>query len=397
MHQLGSELLVGLLFALAGTIALIALPCALVITLALKPLVVAVNTYFAWLLNLPLVQMRDELSPLISNPLSVLHVANPDGLTAAIWLHCFGIWLAATATGLAAAWGFVRWLARSYQARHASDQMLTLDVLMLILTVPVFLVFSASDTWIKAASALAGFMAYKLFAQWGLRHRRGSAPLVTARTLLLRVFGFERRTQRLLEDLGHRWRYLGPIRLIGGTDLANVTIEPHEFFEFLNGRLGRAFVTGRDDLESRLAERTAAPDPDGLFRVEDFFCHEATWRMTVARLAREADAVLMDLRGFTPTNRVCIFEITQLIASVSLHRVVLLVDGWTDVPFLEQTLQGAWRAMPGDSPNAGAGKHRLHVLQASANHGRTRDTLLGLLCESFGERAELRGRARRAS
>jgi hypothetical protein len=76
---------------------------------------------------------------------------------------------------------------------------------------------------------------------------------------------------------------------------------------------------------------------------------------------------------------------------------VLLVVGSTDVPFLEQTLQGAWRAMPGDSPNAGAGKHRLHILQASANHGRTRDSLLGLLCESFGERAEPRGRAPTAS
>jgi hypothetical protein len=78
--------------------------------------------------------------------------------------------------------------------------------------------------------------------------------------------------------------------------------------------------------------------------------YEATWRMTVARLAREADAVLMDLRGFGPTNRGCIFELAQLIASVSLHRIVLLVDASTDVPFLEQTRQAAWRAMPGDSP-----------------------------------------------
>jgi hypothetical protein len=191
----------------------------------------------------------------------------------------------------------------------------------------------------------------------------------------------------LLEDLGQHWRYLGPIRLIGGTDLADVPIEPHEFFEFLNGGLSRAFVTGREDLESRLAERTAAPDPDGLFRVEDFFCHEATWLRTVARLARKADAVLMDLRGFTPTNRGYIFEITQLIASVSLHRIMLLVDGSTDMPFLEQTLQGAWRVMPGNSPNAVAGKHRPHVLQAWVNHGRTLDSLLGLLCESFGEHA----------
>jgi hypothetical protein len=109
--------------------------------------------------------------------------------------------------------------------------------------------------------------------------------------------------------------------------------------------------------------------------------------MTVSRLAREAGAVLMVLRGFTPANRGCVFEIEQLIASVSLHRIVLLVDGSTDMPFLEQTLQGAWRAMPGNSPNAVAGKHRPHVLQAWVNHGRTLDSLLGLLCESFGERA----------
>ena len=112
--------------------------------------------------------------------------------------------------------------------------------------------------------------------------------------------------------------------------------------------------------------------------------------MTVSRLAREADAVLMDLRGFTPTNRGCIFEIEQLIASISLHRIVLVVDGATDVASLEQTLQNAWHTMPEYSPNAVAGTHRLHVLQASSNHGHTLDSLLGLLCESFGERAEPR-------
>jgi hypothetical protein len=115
--------------------------------------------------------------------------------------------------------------------------------------------------------------------------------------------------------------------------------------------------------------------------------------MTVSRLAREADAVLMDLRGFTPAHRGCIFEIEQLIGSVSLHCIVLLVDGSTDMPFLEQTLQGAWRVMPGDSSNAVAGKHRLRVLQASANHSHTLDSLLGLLCENFDESTAPRGRA----
>jgi hypothetical protein len=109
-----------------------------------------------------------------------------------------------------------------------------------------------------------------------------------------------------------RWRYLGPIRPITGTDLVESTIEPHEFFDFLSGRLTREFVKGKEDLEHRLSERTLVPDPDGLYRTEDFFCHSDTWQMTVSYLAKTADAVLMDLRGFTSAKRGCTFEIEML-------------------------------------------------------------------------------------
>ena len=54
----------------------------------------------------------------------------------------------------------------------------------------------------------------------------------------------------------------------------------------------------------------------------------------------------------------------------------------TDIPFLEQTIEAAWRAMPSDSPNAVEGPHRLGILKASSRHRRTLDTLLGLLWES---------------
>ena len=43
---------------------------------------------------------------MISNLRSVLDIAKPDGLTATIWLHAFGIWLTTTAVGVAAAWAF---------------------------------------------------------------------------------------------------------------------------------------------------------------------------------------------------------------------------------------------------------------------------------------------------
>lgn len=339
-------------------------------------------------LRLPFDQMLDRIRALIDNSSSVVRAEHPEGLTTEVRLYFFGIWLAATALGVAAAWVLLRSVARGYRARRASDQMLTLDVLMIVFTLSTFLLFLFAFGWIEAAAVLGSFAGYTVFSRWRLQRRERSTRLVTPRTLLLlRVFGFDRRTQRLLEDLGQRWRYLGPIRLIGGPDLAYATLEPYEFFEFLSGRLARAFIKDRDDLDGRLlSESTATPDPDGLFRIEDFFCHDNTWRMTVSRLARKADTVLMDLRGFTSKNQGCIFEIEQLIVSVPLQRIVLLVDRSTDVPFLDQTLQRAWRTMPTDSPNAIAGEHRVRILQASSSHRRTLDALLGLLGESFSER-----------
>src|SRR5262249_43430742 len=146
---------------------------------------------------LPPDQRWEALSTWIANPLSVLHFGNPEGLTTTVWLHAFGIGLMATAAGGVAAWTLGRWLARRYGERRASDQMLTLDTLMLSFSLWVALVFATVFEWLIVASAVAGFIGYKLLAQWGLRYRRRGDQRVPARTLLLlRVFGFERRTQR---------------------------------------------------------------------------------------------------------------------------------------------------------------------------------------------------------
>jgi hypothetical protein len=100
--------------------------------------------------------------------------------------------------------------------------------------------------------------------------------------------------------------------------------------------------------------------------------------MTVERLARDAEAILMDLRGFTAAREGCRFELQQLAAAVPLGRVVLLVDSSTDNATLEEALQHAWRTMPAGSPNA-TGTQRLRVLHAS-RHGKTLDVLMDLLC-----------------
>jgi hypothetical protein len=347
--------------------------------LAQLPLLDAGRIYLDEIRSLPAAEMVGAIRAAAASPGSVVQVGNPDALTTEVLIPFFGIMLVGLLVGGVTAWTFVRWIARSYQSQRASDQMLAADVLMVVFTSAAFVVLFAQFGW-SAAWVLASFPGYKLVFAW-YSSRRGSshAPRVL---LLLRVFGFDRRTQRLLDGVGQRWRYIGPIHLIGGPDLAETSIEPHEFLEFLNRRLTRAFITGPDHLKRRLAASPTRPDPDGLFRVDDIFCHDDTWRLTVSYLARRADALLMDLRSFTSANQGCIFEIEHLVTEVPLDRVVLLVDTVTDLPLLEQTLRRAWSVLPHDSPNAGAGQHTVRILQASSS-GRTLDVLLGLLCETF--------------
>jgi hypothetical protein len=246
--------------------------------LAQLPLLDAGQIYFDEIRSLPAAEMVAAIRASAASPGSVVQVENPDALTTGVLIHFFGIMLVVLVVGGVAAWAFVRWIARSYRSQRASDQMLAVDVLMVVFTSCAFLVLFAAYGW-SAAWVLASFPAYKLVFVWYSSWRRSA---LTPRTLLLlRVFGFDRRTQRLLDGLGQRWRYIGPIRLIGGPDLADTSIEPHEFLEFLNRRLTRTFITGRDHLDRRLAASPTRPDPDGLFRIDDFFCHEDTWRLTV--------------------------------------------------------------------------------------------------------------------
>jgi hypothetical protein len=85
-----------------------------------------------------------------------------------------------------------------------------------------------------------------------------------------------------------------------------------------------------------------------------FFCFDNTWRVTVARLIRESDAILMDLRGFTQANRGCAEELRAVFAEASMDRVLLMIDPSTDISQLEGALQ-----------NAGSGSE-VRILQADA-------------------------------
>jgi hypothetical protein len=75
---------------------------------------------------------------------------------------------------------------------------------------------------------------------------------------LLRVFGHDSRSERLLDELTLRWRPIGTVELIAGRDLVFRNIDPQELYTFLTGGLAREFVKDDDDLALRHCSRNDA-------------------------------------------------------------------------------------------------------------------------------------------
>jgi hypothetical protein len=282
-------------------------------------------------------------------------------------------------------WLILRWIRARYERKKLSDQSITLDAIWLLFgftqSIPLVLVYKGT-AWIL--SGLLAFVVYKLVAWAGfsLLDHEASPARRSTRLLLLRVFSLGKRSERLFDAFAKHWRHVGSIQLIAGPDLATTTVEPHEFFDFLSGKLARRFIDGPKTLDLRLSEMDLEPDEDGRFRVNDFFCHDDTWRMVLSRLADESDAVLMDLRGFSPQNSGVIFEISTLINEVPLERVVFVIDETTDEQFLLQTAQRAWERMESSSPNRSSTSGQLRLFRVTGAHGTELRGLLRALCDA---------------
>lgn len=287
-----------------------------------------------------------------------------------------------------AGWWVLKWIGRRYQARKMSDQGLILDAMWLLFGV-VQSITLAFEGWAWVFTGLAAFIAYKTltglgFKLTGIARRAEASPTL----LLLRVFSLGGKSERLFDALSKRWLRAGPISMIAGPDLVTSTVEPHEFLDFVGGRLSRQFVRGEDDLQQHLSAMDRGADPDGRYRVNEFFCYADTWKQTMRRLAAGADAVLMDLRSFSSTNQGCVFELQQLLDSVPLARVVFLIDLQTDGIFLERVLQEAWQRVSPDSPNRrDSTPARLLLVKTRAADVR------GLLKLLFAEPAAARAKA----
>jgi hypothetical protein len=189
---------------------------------------------------------------------------------------------------------------------------------------------------------MLAFVVYRVIVGvWLGRWAMSSTVPPPTRLLLLRVFGAPRYAEPLFDAVSAQWRFDGTVNLIGGEDLAARTLDPGELLAFLGGRLQSQFVRSDADLRARIADLDEARDPDGRFRINDFFCFDDTWRSAVQALLGRSDVVLMDLRGFSRRNAGCQFEVGKLAENGLLPRTLFVLDDQSDEALLRATVAGA--------------------------------------------------------
>jgi hypothetical protein len=281
------------------------------------------------------------------------------------------LWTVSFIVAAALACIVLMWVVRRYRHRKMSDQSFLFDALWLSVSVWVCVYLMRNAPGIIYLAGLLPFVLYKLVVWYGLRRFVVSArPLPNARLLFLRVFGSAARSEKLFDLVAARWRYAGSVQLISGTDIARSRFEPDEFLDFIAGRFKTRYIDNSADVAQRLAQIESRPDPDGRYRVHEFFCRADAWQETVTKLMEHSDLVAMDLRGFTSERRGCIFELGALMDHLPLERVVLLTDHTTDVPLLRQALQSLWTGMDPSSPNRQAAAGRVRIIDLTRGYPR---------------------------
>ncbi|MEO6897309.1 MAG: hypothetical protein ABI218_11760 [Caldimonas sp.] len=241
----------------------------------------------------------------------------------------------------ALAWWRLKALARGYEAKRFSDAQLLAHSwwLLFVATRAVELVSVWPGTRPLLEIAAVSVLAYALvpFTLSRLLRRAysGTARPAPRTLLLLRVFGDTARTESLFDRIASRWQLFGPVTMIAAPDVVARVVDPGDMLRFFTGNLRASFVQSHDDLARRFATLDVAPDGDGRYRVSEFCCRDDTWQATIVALIVRADAVVMDLRGFTAARHGCEFELRELAARLDPRRVVLVVDASTDRVLLE--------------------------------------------------------------
>ncbi len=216
------------------------------------------------------------------------------------------------------------------------------------------------------------------------------------RLLLLRTFGRADEPEDLIDTLDDTWRRIGSVDLLAGSDVASRTLRSTMLEAFLLRRSEDQFLKTNEEVDKRLLNEEgdkrllklrSEVEADARYPVNGVFCYVDAWKRAFIRLVQDADAVLMDLQGFTVGNQSCIWELTHLVKHTPLRRILLLVDGGTELPALRKAAQEAWAHLPLDSPNANDQEPEIKFLIYDPRREADGHRLFSLLLEAAEDSA----------
>jgi hypothetical protein len=170
---------------------------------------------------------------------------------------------------------------------------------------------------------------------------RSVRPDVQRSLLVLRVFSTSSATERLLDVVQTRWRFVGPVYEIAGPDLARLNIDAYEVEKFVTSRLHEVFLLSAGDRQQLLDRLDRTADREGRFRVNEMFCLESAWRQTVEELMKMSDAIVLDVRGFGRERQGTGFEVELLARNRLLSRVLAIGDATTDWEYFDGQIRNA--------------------------------------------------------
>ncbi len=230
------------------------------------------------------------------------------------------------------AWWPLKWLARKVAAAYTRGW---LSELMILFTAVWGIALLARTLgWMSTLGAGAFVMLSPLLwipvVMLTMRQRRRPADRPPT-LLVLRVFQRDRMVRALFDSIIERWRCSGNTVLIAGTDLLERTLDADDILNFLDGRLGERFIADAGHIPARMAAFDFEPDAEGRYRINECYCHDATWRAALTTLLSRSDVVLMDLRSFQRHNEGCAFELGELARAPGVSRAVVLTDPQTDM------------------------------------------------------------------
>ena len=113
----------------------------------------------------------------------------------------------------------------------------------------------------------------------------------------------------------------------------------------------RSFVSSEKDLRARLEKLDRWPkNLDNTFKELPVMCYDNTWKRSVEVLAGEASVVMMDLRGFSESNKGCEYEVHFLFDHVPLSRLLFVAYG-DSAQLVRDTINKCWQELEQGSPN----------------------------------------------